>query len=76
VKKKKIFPRILRDYTVKKRIAVFPSPGGMSLTKLSLAGKNLIIPGQRKFGKWHPGWDGKTANIFYSVNVCLANILF
>jgi hypothetical protein len=27
-------------YTVKKRLAVFPSPGGMSLTKLSLAGKN------------------------------------
>jgi len=30
----------------KKRLAVFPSPAGMSLTKLSLAGNNLIIPGQ------------------------------
>jgi len=30
----------------KKRLAVFPSPGGMSQTKLSLAGNNLIIPGQ------------------------------
>jgi hypothetical protein len=28
--------------TVNKRFAVFPSPAGMSLTKLSLAGKNLI----------------------------------
>jgi hypothetical protein len=27
-------------YTVKKRLAVFPSPAGMSLTKLSLARKN------------------------------------
>ncbi len=35
----------------KKRLVVFPSPGGMSLTKLSLAGTNLIIPGQGEFGK-------------------------
>ncbi len=35
----------------KKRLAVFPSPAGMSLTKLSLAGNNLIIPGQGEFGK-------------------------
>jgi len=28
----------------------------MSLTKLSLAGKNLIIPAQGEFGKRHPGW--------------------
>jgi hypothetical protein len=27
-------------YTVKKRFASFPSPAGMSLTKLSLAGNN------------------------------------
>jgi hypothetical protein len=31
----------------KKRLAVFPSP----FTKLSLAGKNLIITGQGEFGK-------------------------
>jgi hypothetical protein len=29
----------------KKILTIFPSPAGMSLTKLSLAGKNLIIPG-------------------------------
>jgi hypothetical protein len=28
----------------KKRLAVFPSPAGISLTKLSLAGNKLIIP--------------------------------
>jgi hypothetical protein len=40
-----------RRYNVKKRIAVFLSPAGMSLTKLSLAGNNLRIPGQGEFGK-------------------------
>ncbi len=35
----------------KKRFLVFPSPAGMSLTKLSLAGKSLIIPAQGEFGK-------------------------
>ncbi len=38
-------------YTVKKRLAVFPSPAGMSLTKLSLDGNNKILPGQGGFGK-------------------------
>ncbi len=51
----------------KKRLAVFPSPAGMSLTKLSLVGNNLIIPGQGEFGKWHPHLGRKTANLFYSV---------
>ncbi len=37
-------------YTVKKRFAIFPSPAGMSLTKLSLAGNNLNIPVQGEFG--------------------------
>ncbi len=39
----------------KKRLAIFPSPAGMSLTKLSLAGNNLIFPDQGEFGQWHPG---------------------
>jgi hypothetical protein len=35
----------------KKRFTkIFPSPAGMSLTKLSLAGNNLIIPDRREFG--------------------------
>jgi hypothetical protein len=34
----------------KKFLTIFPSLAGMSLTKLSLAGKNLIIPGQGEFG--------------------------
>jgi hypothetical protein len=38
-------------YTVKK-VFVFPlpSPAGMSLTELSLAGNKLIISGQGEFG--------------------------
>jgi hypothetical protein len=35
----------------KKRFSFFPSPAGMSLTKLSLAGNNLIIPGLGEFGQ-------------------------
>ncbi len=38
----------------KKSFAVFPSPAGMSLTNLSLAGNNLIIHGQGEVGK--RGW--------------------
>jgi hypothetical protein len=34
----------------KKRVTIFPSPAGMSLTKLSLAGNSLIIPVQGEFG--------------------------
>ncbi len=36
-------------YTVNKRLAVFLSPAGMSLTKLSLAGINYIISRQGEF---------------------------
>jgi hypothetical protein len=36
--------------TVKKSLAIFPFPAGLSLTKLSLAGNNLSIPGQGEFG--------------------------
>jgi hypothetical protein len=40
----------------KKGLMLFPSPAGMSRTKLSLAGNNLIIPGQGEFSMWHPAW--------------------
>jgi hypothetical protein len=36
--------------TVKKGSRFSRSPAGMSLTKLSLAGNNLIIPAQGEFG--------------------------
>ncbi len=49
----------------KKRLAVFPSPAGMSLTELSLAGNNLIIPGQGEFGVSDiPAGEWKTAKVF------------
>jgi hypothetical protein len=35
----------------KKWLLIFPSLAGMSLTKLSLAWNNKIIPGQWEFGK-------------------------
>jgi hypothetical protein len=35
----------------KKRSAVFPSPAGMSLTKVSLAGNNDVPAGDGKIGK-------------------------
>ncbi len=38
-------------YTVKKRLTICPSPAGMSLTKLSLAGSNKIISGQGEVAK-------------------------
>jgi hypothetical protein len=34
----------------KKRLAIFPSPAGMSLTKFTLAENNLFFPGQGEFG--------------------------
>jgi hypothetical protein len=37
--------------TVKKTLAVFTSPAGMSLTEPSLDGNNLIFPVQGEFGK-------------------------
>jgi hypothetical protein len=40
----------LKNIHCKKSLTIFPSPAGMSLTNLSLAGKNLIIPGQGEFG--------------------------
>jgi hypothetical protein len=53
----------------KKGLAIFPSPAGVSVTKLSLAGNYLINPGQGEFGYSNiPTRDGKIANLFYSVN--------
>jgi hypothetical protein len=39
------------NYRVKKRLATFPFPAWISLTKLSLGGNNLIIPVQGEFGE-------------------------
>ncbi len=44
------------------------SPGGMSLTKLSLAGNSYIFPGQGEFGQWHPACGRENLEtFFYSV---------
>jgi hypothetical protein len=54
-------------YTLLKRSLFFPSPAGMSLTKLTLAGNNLIIFGRESLVSDTPAGNGKNDNIFYSV---------
>ncbi len=49
----------------------FLSPTGMSLTKLSLARSNVIIPGQGEFSEWLPGWGRETRKLFFKVYVQL-----
>ncbi len=48
----------------KKGLAVFPAPAGMSLTKLSLGGNNLIFPAQGEFSQWRPGWGRENGKLF------------
>ncbi len=52
-----------------KRFVIFPSPAGMSLTKLSLDGNSLIIPVQGEFGQCRdiPAGNRKSVIFFYSV---------
>ncbi len=59
--------KLLEHLHCKKRVAVFPSPDGMSLTKLPLAWNNLIIPGQGEYGKWHPGWRRENQQPFLTI---------
>ncbi len=49
---------LMQEHSIhrQKRLPIFPSLAGMSQANFSLAGKNLIIPGQGEFGLWHPGW--------------------
>jgi hypothetical protein len=49
--------QILRMHNLlyKKRLSFFPSPAGIELTNLSLAGNNLKIPAQGEFGYTRPG---------------------
>ncbi len=53
----------------KKRLMTFLSPAGMSPTKLSLAGNNLIFPGQGELGLV----TGKMANLFFTVYCLVMN---
>jgi hypothetical protein len=39
-----------KAYNTAKNVIIFPPPVGMLLTKLSLAGNNLIISGKGEFG--------------------------
>jgi hypothetical protein len=48
----------------KKRLTIFPSPGRVSLTKLSLAGNNKIFPARESLVSDIPAGDWKIYNIF------------
>ncbi len=50
----------------KKRLMIFPSLIGMSLTKLSLGRNNWIIPVWGEFGQWHPGWGRENWKPFFT----------
>ncbi len=50
----------------KKRLAIFPTPAMMSLTKISLAGNNHIFPSQGEFAWLVTSWlgTGKSLTFF------------
>jgi hypothetical protein len=54
--------------TLSKRLAGFPPPAEMSLTKLSQDGNNKFFPARKSLVNVVPAGDGKTANLFYSVH--------
>ncbi len=63
--------------TVKKRLMIFPFPAGMSLTKLSLAGKVIkLFPAMESLVIDIPAGDGKIINLFLQckrVDMCGQN---
>jgi hypothetical protein len=56
------------SYTVKKSFSIFPSPAGMSLTKLSLGGNNDVIyklfPPRESLVSDIPAVDGNIEKLF------------
>ncbi len=55
----------------KEELAIFPSPAGMSLTKLSLGGKKTkLFPPRKSLISDIPAGDGKTAKSFLQ---CMVN---
>ncbi len=59
--------RCRRILHCKNRLAIFPSPGGMSPNKLSLAGNKKSFLAKTSLVSDIPAGDGKIANLFYSV---------
>jgi hypothetical protein len=60
----------------KKRLTIFPSPFGMSLTKLSLEGNKELFQARESLVNDIPAGDGKLANLFYSVEHSRLYIFF
>ncbi len=59
-------PPSIKTVHCRKRLAAFPYPAGMSLTKLSLARNNKIIPGQGEWLVTSRLGTGKSLTFFYS----------
>jgi hypothetical protein len=59
---------IIKIHTVKKDLPYSRPSRDVTITKLSLAGNNLIIPGQGELVSDIPAGDGKIVNLFYSVH--------
>ncbi len=50
-----------------KRLAIFQSPVGMSITKLSLAGNTKVFPARESLVSDLPAGYAKTVNLFFTV---------
>ncbi len=59
--------KLLEHLHCKKRFAVFPSPDGMSLTKLPLAWNNLLFQASGSLVSDIPAEDGKISTFFNRV---------
>jgi hypothetical protein len=59
-----LFKYVLCGYTVKKGYRFSLPPARMSLTKLSLAGNNLIVPGHGDIDNDIPAGEGKYDRLF------------
>jgi hypothetical protein len=57
------------DIPCKKRLPIFPSPAGMSLTRDQTLPVEewFFIPLQGEFGQWHPAWGRKKSVTFFTV---------
>jgi hypothetical protein len=63
----RLFSTNLENIHSKKRLAIFPSPAGMQLAKLSLAGIINVFPARENLVSDIPAGDRKSLTFFYSV---------
>jgi hypothetical protein len=56
-------PKQEEELHLKNKLPIFPSPAGMPLTKLSLAGNNLFLPAMESLVGDIPDGDGKNYSV-------------